>query len=356
MPPQKYQHGGDVFQLAQAHGVETSQIVDLSSNIAFVAPEFVSHFLQENLASVHRLPEPHSPSLQKKLAEHHQISSNSLLCGAGTTELIQGLCHAFASQPVLIVQPTYSDYERCAALHQCQIAHHILEEKNDFSLNVEKFCQAVDSASVVFLCHPNNPTGTCLGKEQLVGWVKKFSGTTFVIDESYLPFVVDGESLSMLGEPFPNVVVLRSFSKIYAIPGMRVGWLYSANQGLVQQLGHYVSPWSVNSLAQALAKALVGVSVESTVAQIQATKQHFLAKIAPLAWLRAYPSEANFVLLKSHRLCAQALHDFFSKHRILIRDCSNFVGLDASFIRLSVKDSKSMEKAIDLFYQLDGKH
>lgn len=353
MSNQKYHHGGDIFSLARKHKVEEDQIIDLSSNIVSKAPDCISHFLQENLATIHHLPEPHSQTLLEQLSGYYRVPHKFLVCGAGTTELIQGLCHLFASKTVLIVQPTYSDYERYATLYHCKIVHYILIEKDDFQFQIVAFCQKVSEAKVVFLCNPNNPTGTIIEKEVLVSLVQRFSKTMFVIDESYLPFVVSGESFSMLGELLPNLVVLRSFSKIYAIPGLRVGWLFSANQELVQGVKQFLSPWSVNSLAQSLAKQLIGLQVEEILADMREIKTHLVSKMADLTWLHFYPSQTNFVLVKSSRYSSDALYDYFSQHRILIRNCSNFLGLDSSFIRLSIKDQKSIEKAIRLFQQLD---
>ena len=175
-----------------------------------------------------------------------------------------------------------------------------------------------------------------------------------MIDESYLPFVPSEERYSMVGVNAPNLVVLRSMSKVFAIPGLRVGWLFSSNEALVQKLRNFLSPWSVNTLAQRVAEKLIAYDDPELVRRIQHTKQKFLQQIAAFGWLVPFPGQANFVLLKSLRYPAEALYDYFAQHKILIRNCDNFRGLDRSFIRISIKAEANMQEAIRVLAKLSA--
>ncbi len=348
----KYTHGGDIFGIARQLGVEPSEIIDLSSNISYRAPDFIYKLLQHHLEAVHHLPEPYSQSLLQQLAEQYQLPPSHFICGAGTTELLQWLGYCYASKTVLIVQPTYSDYERCTSCYGCKINYLILEEEHDFGFNVETFCKLATNAQVVFLCNPNNPTGILLEREVIAYLVRRFPDTLFVVDESYLPFVETNTPFTLVGLDLPNLVVLRSMSKIFAISGLRVGWLFSPNLALNEKIRDLMSPWSVNSLAQLVAKELVGANTADLARQIQRTKTEFIKEIVPIPGIQPFPGETNFVLIKSHQHTSHEIYDTFAQQKILIRDCSNFVGLDHSFIRISVKEESSMQLAVSVFKQL----
>ena len=352
MQNQKYAHGGDIFGVARKYGVSPPDIIDLSSNVSYAIPAIVENILKNNADAIRHLPEPHSETLRQQLADHYQFAKPHLLCGAGTTELLQGLAYVYASQTALIVQPTYSEYEKYAGLFGCKIIHQLLEEKENFCFNVEQFCPLASRAQIVFLCNPNNPTGVLIDRETIAFLLLRFPQTLFVIDESYLPFVPSGNRYSILGVNAPNLVVLRSMSKIFAIPGLRVGWLFSSNAALVEKLRNFISPWSVNTLAQQVAEKLIAFEDPGLVRRIQHTKQKFLQQIASIEWLTPFPSETNFVLLKSHRYSSDVLYDYFAQHQILIRNCDNFMGLDQSHIRISIKEDASMQEAIRVFSQL----
>ncbi len=352
MRNQKYQHGGDIFGIARQHGVSPGEILDLSSNISYTLPDFVEETLSKNIDAIRHLPEPYSETLLARLAEHHRMPRSRLLCGAGTTELLQGLGYCYAAQTALIVQPTYSEYEKYAELFGFQIIHQVLEETEDFCFNVERFCQLATEAKIVFLCNPNNPTGQVIDREILAYLLQRFRETLFVIDESYMPFVQSEDLYSMVGVDALNLVVLRSFSKIFAIPGLRIGWLFSSNTDLIEKLKNFISPWSVNILAQKVAEKLVGFENQTLVRQIHHIKQKFLQQISALSGFSAFPSETNFVLLKSHQHTSDALFEHFARQQILIRNCDNFVGLDPSYIRISIKEEKSMWEAAQVFSQL----
>ena len=349
------EHGGNIFRLAQQHNINIEEIIDLSSNIAENVSGSALRLLEEKLTTIQRLPEPYSESVLSQLSRYYQIPKSFMICGAGTTELIHGLSYCHANRSVLIVQPTYADYEKYALLYGCRIIEQILEENDDFYLNIEKFEELVATVQIVFICNPNNPTGTLIDRQAILSLLQRFPKVIFVLDESYMPFTSFETTQSLLGVEQGNLVVLRSFSKIFAVPGLRMGWLYTPNEELISRLRGFLSPWSLNSLAQIVAEKLIGFEDPSFIDQIQNTKKRLIEQIAPFSWLHPYPSHANFVLIKSHRFSSAMLFDYFGHHKILIRDCSNFTGLDQSFIRLSIKNENNIRKAVDVFRQLHEK-
>ena len=351
----KNEHGGNIFGLAQEYDFDIEEIIDLSSNISHVVPATVLRFLEKKLAAVQHLPEPYSECVLTHLSHYYHIPKSFMVCGAGTTELIHGMSYCHAAQSVLIVQPTYSDYEKYALLYGCKIIEQILKASDKFYFNIEKFEELASSVQLVFICNPNNPTGTLIERQVMLSLLQRFPQVIFILDESYMPFTSSESTHSLMGVEQDNLVILRSFSKIYAVPGLRMGWLYSPNEELICRLRSFLSPWSLNSLAQIVAKELIGFEDPSLIAQIQNTKQRLLKKITSFSWLLPYPSSTNFILIKSLRYTSKMLFEYFGRHKILIRDCSNFKGLDQSFIRLSIKEETRTLKAVEIFQKLNEK-
>ena len=267
------EHGGNIFRLAQQHDIDIEEIIDLSSNIAENVSGSALRLLEEKLATIRRLPEPYSESVLSQLSRYYQIPKSFMICGAGTTELIHGLSYCHANRSVLIVQPTYADYEKYALLYGCRIIEQILEENDDFYFNIEKFEELLANVQIVFICNPNNPTGTLIDRQAILSLLQRFPKVIFVLDESYMPFTSFETTQSLLGVEQGNLVVLRSFSKIFAVPGLRMGWLYTPNEELISRLRGFLSPWSLNSLAQIVAEKLIGFEDPSFIDQIQNTKK-----------------------------------------------------------------------------------
>lgn len=348
-----YQHGGNVFEIAQKLDVSLEEITDLSSNVAHVIPKSIKKYLQSHIEGISRLPEPYSNSASLQIADYYGIQSSQLILGAGTTELIQWLCYFYASQKVFIVQPTYSDYEKYASLHGHQIIHHVLRMDDGFHFNRDRFYKEMPHPDMVFICNPNNPTGKLIDQDILLSIIHKFSRTLFVIDESYMPFVKSELSFSLHGKSISNLVVLRSMSKIYGIPGLRLGWLYSSNESLIEKIKNAISPWSVNSLAQMIVPKLLEYNTDELRLEIQKTKERFLQSISDLSWLIPYPTLTNYVLIRSVKYSSTELFEYCYKAQILIRNCDNFRGLDPSFIRISFKDSISTQKVVGVLKSID---
>jgi len=340
-----YQHGGNVFDIAKTLGISPSDIIDLSGNVAPSPPPFVEGYLKDHSDAIQMLPEPDSATLLNRLAETHHVSASCLALGAGTTELIQWLCYLHASKTVLLLQPTYSDYEKYAHLFDLNILRMPLHADANFELEIDSFCQMAQQSQLVFFCNPNNPTGTVISHEVLTSILNQCPETLFIIDESYMPFVLAEKDCSMVSSNLSNLLVLRSISKIFGLPGLRVGWAISPNEVLITKIRKMISLWSLNTLGQMIAAELTSYDTLEIAKEHHRIKEQFLKDLAPLNWLHPYPSQTNYVLFQSHRYTAQEIYDHCYSQQILIRDCSNFRGLDGQFIRIAMKEESVMEKA-----------
>lgn len=334
----QFEHGGNIYNAAQKEGCDLSEIIDLSSNISPFFPTDIDNHIKIN-TSLNVLPEPFSRTLCKQYQSVNNINNFNIIAGSGTTEIIDQLCRLFREKHSLIIQPTYADYEKFATLHQHQISYISTTWETDFALSLEAFSQTIPHVDMVFICNPNNPTGTLTSKETFIELATRHPNTLFVVDESYMPFT--DEAHSLIGVELPNIAILRSFSKIYGLPGLRLGFMITQNDAIASALHQSISEWSVNTIAQDIGLQLLNTLPDDRKAEIMTTKINTINALLHLKDIQIHAGHANYFLLRSP-FKATVLCEELLKHHILIRNCSNFYNLDDQTVRISIKDQHSM--------------
>lgn len=343
-------HGGNIFALAQKLGCNPSDIIDVSSNINPIGPmpELMA-YLQENLKVITALPDIHSEQIIQKYTAVLGVGGNTIVAGAGTTQLIHLLFPALESCRVLIVGPTYSDYKDACRIHKIEPDYFFATEKENFVLDLKRVEKKLTAYDTVVICNPNNPTGTLLPRDQLLSLCAKHPKTRFVIDESYLAFTAD-EKDSMINSRLNNVIVLHSLSKIFRIPGLRIGFAL-APESIISKMAMIISPWSVNSLAQKAVEficdypMLVRRFIDQSRIYIESEKTTLFTNLKKNPELLTFPSTTTYFLVKlPQRLTAEKVCRHFAQQRLLIRNCDNFDGLNSRFIRIAVHQKEVNRK------------
>ena len=349
-------HGGNIRNLAKKLDCTADDIIDMSSNLNPLGPpETIETVICDNLVKIQSLPEPDAITMRKGFARFHDIDPDTVVAGNGTTWFIYTIPQALGSKKVLIAGPTYSDYKDACLMHDIPFEHCIAQAQELFRPDTDAISRMAHSADLVFICNPNNPTGSLIPREKLDYLVKKHEGTVFIIDESYLPFVDGANDISMVSETrYDNLIVLSSMSKIFRIPGLRTGFL-TANPAIVEKIMGYYQPWSVNSLAQAVIEHIfkhperIEPFYQKTRDYIKKEKQVFLKKLGNVQGLELLDSCTYFILArltgekKSAEFCEQ-----IGRQKILVRDCSNFFGLSDQYVRFSLKKRTINERLADL--------
>ena len=355
-------HGGNIYELALRLGCAPSEIVDMSANVNPLGPmpELMDH-LKANLSVIAALPEVDAGGIVSAFARVHDIAPETVMAGNGTTELIHLIPRAIGKRKALVVGPTYSDYRDSCAMNGVACEHLICNESDDFVPDMAAIAQKAEDVDLVFFCNPNNPTGAMVSHEAVDALCRNCPQTLFVIDESYLPFAHEPETISMIKTELPNVMVLNSMSKAFRIPGLRIGFV-KAPPDLIQKLASFVLPWSVNSLAQAAVTWLmthmtpVTTFLESTRQMLEEQKNIMRACLSQTG-IHCFPSVTSFILMRlPDGLEAPEAWRHMSDQGILIRDCANFTGLNNAFIRLSMKSEKNNRRAARLLGDLCLEH
>ena len=354
-------HGGNIYDLAQRLGCQPSEIVDMSANVNPLGPmpELIAH-LKANLSVIAALPEVNAGGIIQAFSRFHNVAPEQVMAGNGTTQLIYLIPRAMGTRKALVVGPTYSDYRDACAMNRVACEHLICRETDDFAPDMTAIEKRAAGVDLVFLCNPNNPTGSMASRQAIESLCRALPQTLFVIDESYLPFARQPETISMITSDLPNVMVLNSMSKAFRIPGLRIGFV-KAPLFLLEKLTAYTLPWSVNSLAQAAVEWLmthpetVNDFLETTRMMLDGQKKYIRNVLHDQTDIRCFPSAASFILMHLPAgLSAPTVWQHMADHRILIRDCANFTGLDASFIRISMKGEADNRRAVELMVRFCG--
>ena len=353
-------HGGNIYKLAEALGCNPFDICDMSANVNPLGPmPALVGYLQQELQAIAVLPEVNASQIVRLFAQDQRLNPERVMAGNGTTELIYLIPRAVRPSKALIVGPTYADYEDACKMNRVRFHHWTCKEESHFVLDLQALQKAASEVDLVFLCNPNNPTGTLVSRSDLAWFCRSLPNTLVVVDESYLPFVPQSDEISLIGTTLSNVIVLNSMSKAFRIPGLRIGFA-KADKTVLEKIRSYALPWSVNSLAQKAVSWLmnhpVAVSrfLEETRRLIGAQRSALIEFIESESQIRCFPSVTSFLLMRlPEGLSAPVVWRHMAKRHVLIRDCSNFEGLTEQFIRLSLKKEIENRKAANLLIRLD---
>ena len=344
-------HGVNIFDKARDLGCDPMEILDMSSNVNPLGPMpgLVKH-LHEHLDRIIALPEAGAGGIIRAFSNHHGIDPKKVLAGNGTTQLIYTLPVALKIRQALILGPTYSDYADACRMHGVDFRFALSNEKTCFCHDLD--AMDIASSDTVFICNPNNPTGTLIPTEAIEALCRKYPDIRFIIDESYLPFVPEGQARSLIGSDLPNIIVLNSMSKIFRIPGLRIGFVM-AHPDITEKIRHYMLPWSVNTLAQAAVNHLmtqkqdVSEFIDNTRTYLTGERQFLMKGLESAPGIRLFPGTTSFILAKLEKIDAEAVSRHLLNYRILIRDCGNFQGLSSQFIRISLKTRNVNQILVD---------
>ncbi len=334
-------HGGNIYEAARKYCLREEEILDFSSNINPLGiSNKVFRALKDNLKDVVKYPDSDSAKLREAIGKYHSINPENIIVGNGATELIHYIPRMLISKKVLIPVPTFSEYEAASIASGAKVKYLRLKEDSGFGLDEKALNKALNSVDMFFLCNPNNPTGQLLPKKSVIKIADSAEkrGVVIVLDEVFIDYN-EKESLISDAVKIKNLIVLRAFTKFFAMPGLRLGYL-AANSLLIKRLNERRPPWPVNSLAQAA--GIISLSdkayIKDGISYVKKESGFLLKELSKIDGLLPFPSSTNFILvkIKNDGINVKKLYNILAKKGILIRDCSNFA-LSERFFRIAVK-------------------
>ncbi|QWV92860.1 threonine-phosphate decarboxylase CobD [Geomonas oryzisoli] len=338
-----HEHGGNVFAVARNLGLAPERIIDFSASInpLGMAPG-VREALTASLDRLLHYPDKGAAELKQALAAYHAVDAAQIAVANGSTELIHLLPRTFYGKKALIVAPAFAEYALALERAGWQVEYFALSAADNFALDTEALAGRLGAGyDMLFLCNPGNPVGNLLPLRDVAGIIDlcRESGTFLVLDEAFIDFCED-ESAKHLVRENPRAVLLRSMTKFFGIPGLRLGYAIAAAE-TIEQIAAQQDPWSVNTAAQVAGIASLADEgyCRRTRSYVDRERARLAAALEQIQGLQVFSGRANYVLVRILRqeVSARQLREALLAKGILIRDCGNFQGLDAGFFRVAVR-------------------
>lgn len=348
---EKFEHGGNVY----AEPPQGGKWLDFSANInpLGLAPAAAAA-IQENIAGIIHYPDPSARELKAAISRRYQVPEEELILGNGAAELFYLLLHMVRPRRVGIPVPSFSEYQRAAEAVGAEVVFSPLRAEEDFRVDLERLKQDLQDVDCIFLGNPNNPTGQLLLRQQLEAYLHFWEscGIWTVVDESFLDFLPADEKYSvrnLVGE-YRHLLVVRSLTKFYAMPGLRLGFA-SGHRELVKHLEKGKDVWNVNSLAQAAGVAALALTEYHKKSRefVQAEKDWFYKHLLKLRGVRPLPPSVNFIMAEvaDTGMTSSELVARLRSAGILLRDCGNYTGLEGcQYVRVAVRTRQENERLL----------
>ncbi len=343
-------HGGNIYRTAERLGIAENNIIDFSASInPLGVPKSVESAIKNDSRYLYNYPDPDATQLRLQIAKYHNIKPESIICGNGSTELIYLVAKALRPKRTLMPAPTFSEYERaCRMSYEVRVMSYKLKKENNFDINPDEFISAINrnlpphpsrGGNMAFLCNPNNPTGRLLKKEDVlkIANAAKRLKCYLIVDEAFIDFLPEHSVMKEVKNN-PYLIVLRSMTKFYALSGLRLGYGIFPLK-IIRTLQEQKEPWTVNTLAQkAGLAALNDAAYRNKTFKLIPKEKKFMEEGFKKLRIDYIPSSANYYLIRLDNAGRKITS--LRKKGILVRDCSNFEGLDGSYIRVAVKSRK----------------
>lgn len=304
-----------------------------------------------SLDSLIHYPDTTHKELKQSLSKYHALPPAHFTIANGSTELIYNLAAMLPGKKALIVSPSFSEYVRALNQHHWETQHFVLTPDSNFSIDTDKLEMALaGGVDVLFFCNPGNPNGT-LYPQRVIEKIYSLclsAGTFLVLDEAFMDFCEDSSAKRMVVHS-DNAMVLRSMTKFFGIPGLRLGYAIS-NSTIAERLDSMGGPWSVNTLALAAGSAALH-DVEHNKNSLEFIRQErrtLFENLAQFSQFKLYPSSTNYLLVEiKSGVTSCELKERLLPHRIMIRDCAGFMGLTGRFFRIAVRNSDENRRLLE---------
>lgn len=328
-------HGDDTYNFAgELRGNFSSNVFPYGMDKELVA------FLKEKIATLKTYPEPLGQPLAVALAEQHGVAAENILPTGGATEAFYLVAELFAGQDATILIPSFAEYEDACRKY----GHSIRYVQNTTPLE-----EAAQGADTFWLCNPNNPDGKQFDENEIYRCIEKYPQTAFIIDEAYVDFCPEAKSLLKMIEKYQNLIVIRSMTKKYVIPGLRLGYLV-ANEKLILRLQKKLMPWRLGQLTVAVGCYLAKQKTTHFIQyknELLIESKRVQQEISKIQGFEIQPSETNYFLMFCPCKAAEMKEYLLNEHALLVRDASNFRNLPENAIRISTQTPEKNELLIN---------
>lgn len=360
-PIQESFHGSDLEVIAEKYNIPQDSIIPFGSNVnpLGISP-MARQALIDNVDAISAYPDRDYISLRNQIAKYTGATTEHLILGNGTSDLIRLTLETLRPKKTMVIGPTYSEYGRAAQLVGSEVETYMLKNFDDFQLDVDLFLKALnESIDVLVICNPNNPTGTVLTYEQIQTILIRCAELKIfvMVDETYIEFT---DNLNLytaipLTHTFNNLIVLRSVSKFFSAPGIRLGYAATGNVKFLNVTANGKIPWNINTYA-----SVAGVMFEDTGymkmtrSLIQTERNLVFSALSSRKTIKVFKPTANFVLIKLLRddITASDVFEHCIKKGLMIRDCTDYEGLGEKYIRFCFMKPEQNDSIVNTILEI----
>lgn len=353
-------HGGDVYSARKQLSMMENPpvILDFSANINPLGlPEGVKQAIRDSVETFDIYPDPLCRELVDRLSEREEVPAGWLLCGNGAADLIYRTVYAVRPRKAMVLAPTFAEYEEALRAVSCQVVHYELQAADGFRAGSGLADALTEDLDMLFLCNPNNPTGQLMTKDFLLKIIRRCSdlGILLFLDECFNEFLDEpGEySAKEYLNTFDNLILLKAFTKIYAMAGIRLGHCISSNGLILREIREAGQPWSVSAPAQTAGIRAMGEAdyLARTKDLIRRERDYLIPHLNALG-VDVIASSANYIFVRDSRSTERPLHEMLFQKGILIRNCDNYKGLSPGYYRICIKKHEENRKLIEALREI----
>lgn len=357
-------HGGDVYTEGLLKGRE---LLDYSSNInPLGVPESFKNNINKALESLVRYPDIKYRELREALSEYNGVSEEYFLLGNGAAEIID-LSISLLNR-ILIVVPSFSEYELDAEKWNCKIEYSYLKEKSttnevenisNLEYDYEHILSTLKNVDGMIIGNPNNPNGGIIDKQkfkEILNFCEK-TGKIVIIDEAFIEFTGKIEH-SFINEikNYKCLIIIRALTKFFGMPGIRFGYGICSNEDTLHKIRNKQNPWNINSFAEVAAKTVLKDEdyIKTTIKWIEEEREYFKSKLKDISFIdKVYESKGNYLLCHLKELDCFKLYNLCMENDIVIRKADNYIGLDEGYVRVAIKDRGSNNRFIKILNKIE---
>lgn len=332
-------HGGNIYKKAKELGISENQILDYSANISPLGiPSHIKKAMVDAIEGTINYPDPDCTALREAIGRQDGVEPDCVTCGNGGADLLYRLAFGLKPKKVLLPVPAFVEYEEAMTAAGARMVYETMDE--DFHIREDMTERITEDTDLVILCNPNNPTGLLTPRRQVLAVLEraKEMHCRVLVDECFLEICREEEQYTVKPylKEYPNLMILKSFTKLYAIPGVRLGYLLCADREVIAQVNRAGQAWSVSHIAQCAGVAALS-HPEYKAAVIDAVEKELIYMKKEMANLplTLYDGRANYLFFRTPGVTD--LDRRLESRGIMIRNCSNYVNLGNDYWRIAVK-------------------
>ena len=350
-------HGGDVEEVARRYNMDKKNIIDFSANINPLGiSEKCKEAMIDSLNNINVYPDITYFRLKESISRFEDINSNNIFLGNGAAECIFNVVRSINPKKALIPAPSFSEYKQAVDSVDGEIKYHVLKESNNFNFDEDFIDDITEDIDLVFICNPNNPTGTLTSREFILKAIEKAKivDAIIVVDESFLDFVFDEEryTLKNVINSYDRLVIIKSLTKFFALPGIRVGYGITSNMKIIKAIKKISVPWNINTVAVEGSIASLNDTeyIKKTRKYMEEEKENLYKEIKLHKGIKVFKPSVNYIFFKLESNID--LRKKLLEKNILIRSCENYYGLDSRYYRVAVKSNSDNKILVKLLKEV----